>query len=112
MPLAHCHIAAVFQEFYLNRSDPERLRILDGRFHEAIYNRCGSTILRDTLAPLHKKVQKFRRQSMQERARAVKSVEEHRAICEAIAAKDSERAEALMARHVENALKNIIEKEL
>ena len=101
-----------FQEFYLTKSDADRLRIMDGRFHETIYNRCGSTILRDTLAPLHKKVQKFRRQSMQERERAVKSVEEHRAIYEAIAQRDSERAEALMAEHVENALKNIIEKEL
>ena len=101
-----------FQEFYLGKSDADHLRIMDGRFHETIYNRCGSTILRDTLAPLHKKVQKFRRQSMQERERAVKSVEEHRAIYEAIAQRDSERAEALMAEHVENALKNIIEKEL
>ncbi len=101
-----------FQEFYLTRSDADHLRNMDSRFHETIYNRCGSTILRDTLAPLHKKVQKFRRQSMQERSRAVKSVEEHRAICEAIAAKDAPLAEALMARHVENALKNIIEKEL
>ena len=101
-----------FQEFYLGKSDADHLRIMDGRFHETIYNRCGSTILRDTLAPLHKKVQKFRRQSMQERERAVKSVEEHRAIYEAIAQRDSQRAEALMAEHVENALKNIIEKEL
>ena len=101
-----------FQEFYLGKSDADHLRIMDGRFHETIYNHCGSAILRDTLAPLHKKVQKFRRQSMQERSRAEKSVSEHRAICEAIAAKDSPRAEALMAQHVENALKNIIEKEL
>ena len=101
-----------FQEFYLSKSDADHLRIMDGRFHETIYNHCGSAILRDTLAPLHKKVQKFRRQSMQERSRAEKSVSEHRAICEAIAAKDSPRAEALMAQHVENALKNIIEKEL
>ena len=101
-----------FQEFYLTRSDADHLRNMDSRFHETIYNRCGSTILRDTLAPLHKKVQKFRRQSMQERSRAEKSVQEHRAIYEAIAARDAERAEALMAQHVENALKNIMEKEL
>ena len=101
-----------FQEFYLTKSDADRLRIMDGRFHETIYNRCGSTILRDTLSPLHKKVQKFRRQSMQERDRAVKSVNEHKAIYEAIAARDCPKAEALMAKHVENALKNIIDKEL
>ena len=101
-----------FQEFYLTKSDADHLRIMDGRFHETIYNRCGSTILRDTLSPLHKKVQKFRRQSMQERGRAVKSVEEHRAIYEAIAARDADKAEKLMSQHVENALKHIMEKEL
>ncbi len=101
-----------FQEFYLTKSDADHLRIMDGRFHETIYNRCGSTILRDTLAPLHKKVQKFRRQSMQERSRAIKSVDEHKAIYEAIAARDSDKAESLMSRHVENALKHIMEKEM
>ena len=45
-----------FQEFYLTKSDADHLRIMDGRFHETIYNRCGSAILHDTLAPLHKKV--------------------------------------------------------
>ena len=101
-----------FQEFYLSKSDADQLRIMDSRFHDTIYNRCGSMILRDTLAPLHKKVQKFRRQSMQERSRAVKSVEEHKAIYEAIAAKQPDLAEKLMIEHVDHALKNIIEKEL
>ena len=49
---------------------------------------------------------------MQERGRAVKSVEEHRAIYEAIAARDADKAEKLMSQHVENALKHIMEKEL
>ncbi len=99
--------AIEFQEFYLGKSDADQLKIMDGRFHDAIYSRCGSTILRDTLAPLHKKVQKFRRQSMQDSSRAVKSVAEHKAIYNAIAAGDGDRAEALVIEHVANAMGHV-----
>lgn len=101
-----------FQEFYLDRKDADHLKMLDGRFHEIIYNHCGSMILRDTLLPLHKKVQKFRRAALTEPVRAEKSVHEHRAIYRAIAAGDADLAEQLMNEHVGNALKNIMNKEM
>lgn len=101
-----------FQEFYLSRSDADHLKIMDGRFHEAIYSHCGSTILRDTLSPLHKKVQKYRRLSIEQSGRAVKSVQEHRAIYEAILAGDADLAEKLMAEHVSNAMHTIVDKEI
>ena len=97
-----------FQEFYLGRSDPDNLRIMDGRFHDIIYSRCGSMILRDTLSPLHKKVQKFRRQSLQQSARAEKSVMEHKRIYDAIAARDGDEAERLICEHVKNARDYVI----
>lgn len=101
-----------FQEFYLTRSDADHLKIMDGRFHEAIYSHCGSAILRDTLSPLHKKVQKYRRLSIEQSGRAVKSVHEHRAIYEAIKAGDADLAERLMAEHVSNAMHTIVDKEI
>ena len=101
-----------FQEFYLSRKDAEHLKMLDGRFHEIIYCRSGSIVLRDTLLPLHRKVQKFRRAALTEPTRAEKSVQEHRAIYEAIAARDADRAEQLMNEHVGNAMKNIMDKEM
>ncbi len=101
-----------FQEFYLSRSDADHMKIMDGRFHEAIYNHCGSAILRDTLSPLHKKVQKYRRLSIEQSGRAVKSVEEHRAIYNAIEAGDADLAEKLMAEHVNNAMHTIVDKEI
>ena len=85
---------------------------MDSRFHELIYQNCGSAILCDTLSPLHKKVQKFRRLSIEQAGRAETSVREHRAIYEAIAAKDADLAERLMNEHVGNAMQTIIEKEL
>ncbi|MGN1005926.1 MAG: GntR family transcriptional regulator [Aristaeellaceae bacterium] len=104
--------AVEFQEFYLNKSDPDHIKAMDSRFHELIYQNCGSAILCDTLSPLHKKVQKFRRLSIEQAGRAETSVKEHRAIYEAIAAKDADLAERLMNEHVGNAMQTIIEKEL
>ena len=104
--------AVEFQEFYLNKSDPDHIKAMDSRFHELIYQNCGSAILCDTLSPLHKKVQKFRRLSIEQAGRAETSVREHRAIYEAIAAKDADLAERLMNEHIGNAMQTIIEKEL
>lgn len=98
-----------FQEFYLTKSDSDHLKIMDGRFHEAIYRFCGSNILRDTLAPLHKKVQQFRRLSIERTGRAEKSVREHREIYEAILAKDADLAEKLITQHVSNAMHTIVD---
>ena len=104
--------AVEFQEFYLNKSDPDHIKAMDSRFHELIYQNCGSALLCDTLSPLHKKVQKFRRLSIEQAGRAETSVKEHRAIYEAIAAKDADLAERLMNEHIGNAMQTIIEKEL
>ena len=104
--------AVEFQEFYLNKRDPDHIKAMDSRFHELIYQNCGSAILCDTLSPLHKKVQKFRRLSIEQAGRAETSVREHRAIYEAIAEKDADLAERLMNEHIGNAMQTIIEKEL
>lgn len=99
-----------FQEFYLTRSDADHLKLLDGRFHDIIYDRCGSPVLRDTLGPLHRKVQQYRRAAMAEPIRAAQSVREHKAIYDAIVARDADLAERLMNSHVGNAMNNIIAK--
>lgn len=100
-----------FQEFYLARNDKDHLKTMDGRFHEAIYKYCGSMMLRDTLAPLHRKLQKFRRLSIEQEGRAEKSVREHKEMYEAIAAGKTQTAEQLMNDHIFNAMKTIIDKE-
>lgn len=102
--------AVELQEFYLNKSDPDHIRAQDTRFHEVIYQHCGSTILCDVLSPLHKKVQKFRRISIEEPGRAEHSVREHREIYDAIAAKDVELAEKRMNEHVGHAMLAIMDK--
>lgn len=96
--------AVDFQEFYLSRGDVDQLKALDGRFHEIIYAGCGSMILRDTLSPLHKKIQQYRRNALRTPNRAAHSVREHREILNAIQARDADRAAALMQKHIENAM--------
>ena len=96
--------AVDFQEFYLTRGDVDHLRALDGRFHEVIYAGCGSRVLQDTLAPLHKKIQQYRHNALQAPLRAKNSVQEHRAILEAITARDADLAVEKMRQHIENAI--------
>ena len=96
--------AVDFQEFYLTRGDVDHLRALDGQFHEIIYAGCGSRVLQDTLAPLHKKIQQYRHNALQAPLRAKNSVQEHRAILEAITARDADLAVEKMRQHIENAI--------
>ena len=103
--------AVDFQEFYLERGDVDHLKALDGTFHDVIYANCGSTILRDTLKPLHKKIQQYRRSSIQTPERAAHSVKEHKAILEAIAARDSDLAVKRMNAHIENAIHRALNRE-
>ncbi len=96
------------QDFYYAKKDTDSLRQMDDKFHDAIYVFSGRTIIRDTLQPLHRKTQRYRRISIENPNRLARSVEEHRAICEAIAAGNGELAETLMTQHIENAQASMI----
>lgn len=101
--------ALELQEFYVPRKDPEHVRGMDSRFHQLIYRGCGSTVLADVLLPLHRKVQKYRRVSVEDSGRAAESAAEHRSIYEAIAAHDPDGAERAMLTHIENAARHILD---
>ena len=103
--------AVEFQEFYLSRGDVDQLKALDGRFHDIIYMHCGSMILRDTLMPLHKKIQQYRRASLQSPERAAHSVREHKEILAAIRDGDEELAVSRMNEHIHHAIKRALGEE-
>jgi DNA-binding GntR family transcriptional regulator len=98
------------QEFYVAKQDPERIKTMDSKFHQLIYRYCGSAVLNDTLLPLHKKVQKYRRASVEDNSRAQQSAREHRAIFEAIEARDAALAEKYTTEHIANAAEHILNK--
>lgn len=103
--------ALEFQEFYLNKKDPDQIKLMDSRFHETLYKLSGSTAFYDTLVPLHKKIQKYRRASVANSSRAEASVAEHRKIYEAIESQNTARAAKYASEHVENAYKHIMRKD-
>jgi len=95
------------QEFYEGKKDPEHIRYMDSRFHDMLYAAADSIVLYDTLMPLHRKTQKFRKASVENKSRAEASLAEHRAILDAIAAHDEDAAEKAMKQHVTNAKNHI-----
>ena len=99
--------ALELQEFYVSKKDAERIRMMDSRFHELIYAAADSVVLYDTLVPLHKKAQKYRKASVENHSRARASLEEHQALLAAVCDRDAERAEAAMRTHVQNAKNHI-----
>ncbi len=98
------------QEFYVGKQDPDHIKTMDSKFHQLIYRFSGSTVLYDTLMPLHKKVKKYRRASVENSDRARQSIEEHRAIYEAIAARNEDLAEKSTILHIANAKDYILTK--
>jgi len=109
--LARLKEALDLQEFYLNKKDADQIKHMDNRFHNMLYELSGSMVFYDTLLPLHKKVQKYRKASVESNSRAAASVEEHRKIYEAVAAGDCELAAKYASLHAENAFNHIKRKE-
>lgn len=99
------------QEFYTTKQDADRIKSMDNKFHEMLYRIGGSTIFYEILVPLHKKIQKYRKASVESRSRATASVKEHREIYEAIAERRAEKASRLALEHINNAYMHILGKD-
>jgi len=97
------------QEFYYHKEDSEKVKNIDNQFHHMIYQYSGSPVYEDTLAPLHKKTQKFRKAIVSTSGKAGESYAEHYRIYEAIAARDPEAAGKAMHEHVEHARNRLAE---
>ena len=100
------------QEFYTSKGDRDRTKEMDDQFHSAICRLCRHNVISDTLVPLHKKIQRYRRASISDEKRMQEMAKEHRAIYEAIAAGDAEQAKKLTQLHVENAKKSMLKEKV
>ena len=96
------------QDFYVAKGDVDHLREIDDEFHDCIYAFSRRHVLMDTLRPLHRKTQRYRRASVAQRRQV--STDEHKAICEAICAGNEDEADRLMCEHIQNAKKSMIER--
>ena len=74
------------QEFYYSKGDTEHIREMDDQFHALICKLSGRSVISDTLLPLHRKTQRYRKASIEDKERMVQVVKEHRKIYDAIAA--------------------------
>ena len=101
------HISEL-QDFYFAKQDIENLRKMDDKFHNAIYHLTNRPVLRDTLVPLHRKSQRYRKISIEDKSRLSESIQEHKAICNAILSGDADLAAELITAHIQRAKENMI----
>ena len=93
--------------FHAEKGHMEQMAELDNRFHHIIYEACGSKMLENLLQDFHQYVIRIRRKTLSTKERGMASNEEHKAIMEAIKAKDPDEAERRANLHITNAYKNI-----
>ena len=99
------------QSFYTEKKDPAHVKEMDDQFHMEICRQSGRHVLADTLIPLHKRIQKYRRTSIENPKRSAEIAVEHWKIYEAIAAHDAEAAARLTEEHLRHATESIMGEE-
>lgn len=100
----------LLSEFHLKKQGQgkaKQVSDLDGKFHKVLYEASNSRILEHVLSDFHKYVKMARTMSVGEKERAEKSIDEHRAILEAIRKKDANLAEQLANQHIMNVMENL-----
>ena len=97
----------LLSEFHLKKQGQgkaKQVSDLDGKFHKVLYEASNSRILEHVLSDFHKYVKMARTMSVGEKERAEKSIDEHRAILEAIRKKDANLADHLANQHIMNVM--------
>lgn len=95
------------QEFYAQKGDAEKVRDLDTEFHDIIYKGSGSVTFETILSPIHHKMMKYRRLSLESHDRIYDSVAEHKALYEAIRDRDTDKAETIILLHIDHSHNNM-----
>ena len=99
------------QEFYFSKRDKEHLREVDDQFHDLICALSKRSVIADTLMPLMRKTRRYRRISIDDWERTTNTMNEHRAMFEAIASGNAELADQLATAHIVKAKRHMIEGE-
>ena len=94
------------QRFYSEKegeNSSDQIKNMDSQFHEILYLASDSRPYIRTLLPLHKRMMKMRKASVSKHSRAMRSLEEHEAIYEALLRHDADAAEKAVLTHSRNA---------
>ena len=99
----------LLSEFHLKKDKDKVVQVsdLDGKFHHVLYEASNSRIMEHTLSDFHKYVKMARMLSVGAKNRAEKSIEEHKAILEAIKKGDADEAERLANLHIMHVMENL-----
>lgn len=93
--------------FHVEKEHFDQVVELDNRFHELLYEACGSRILSHVLSDYHHYARRARTVNLSEKARAKHSIGEHAAIVEAIKRGDPGAAERFAYAHIEESIKRM-----
>ncbi len=107
--LAELKETVELEEFYTQKNDTTNLLRFDSKFHDIIFRASKSQPLMHTLSTFHHYVRNARNSSLAVPGRAQKSLEEHKAILQAIIERDPEKSEKLTISHIKNASINLLE---
>ncbi|WP_424136285.1 GntR family transcriptional regulator [Roseomonas chloroacetimidivorans] len=94
-------------EAALARRDTEALMLLDRQFHDIIARAAGNPIVSALLANLHDRAARFWFISLEREGHQPEVLQEHRAILDALAARDAAAVARAMARHIAAFRRNV-----
>lgn len=97
------------QDFYYSKWDVDHLRQADDMFHDLICELSQRTVIRDTLIPLHRKTRRYRKTAMQDKDRALHSLQEHHAILAAMQEGNPEKVKEAMDYHIQKVKEHLLE---
>ena len=99
------------QEFYFSKRDGEHLRQVDDQFHDLICMLSKRSVIADTLVPLMRKTRRYRRVAIDNWERTTITMNEHKAIFQAIAERNADLAQELATTHIVHAKHYLMEGE-
>lgn len=93
--------------FHAEKQNWEQMVELDNRFHEILYQSCGSKELERVLKEYHQYVQRVRRVTLARPNRSLNSCEEHQVILEALKERNPQKAEDAAQAHIRHTMSNM-----
>ena len=94
-------------DFHFSKENWDQMVELDNRFHEIVYEACGSKELTRVLRDYHHYLQRIRKITLEQKTRARASMDEHCKIAEALKARDAAEAERCASIHIRNPISNM-----
>lgn len=94
-------------EFHGMKGRYEKVVELDNQFHQLLYQIADSRMLSRTLTDFHTYLESVRKVTLSDHHRMLESLEEHKAIVNALKCRDCQKAEVLATLHINKTVENM-----